>query len=698
MGPGMPGGPNQGGAEQPKKDEPAGSRITIKHEDRTIDFTLDLVLDQATFGKMLSVATLTASILRTEMDKADRRLHHELAEAAKQTAEKGLSEANLPAGRFPPGAFTAIEAKTRSANEPQNRISWMAALLPQLGQDAVYRRLNFQHDWRNPANWLAGKTIVPEFLDPLYPDATRHLTIDGVPIEYGATHFVGIAGVGLDAALYPRDDAAYIDRRGIFSYDKSATLKEVAEGRGLANTIMIMQVPYDGPAGVTPWIAGGGATVRGVPEKNSIAPFVLSTDRSGKVIQHNGKRGTYALMADSSVRFIDQNVSDDVFKAMCTIGGPAPEGFDLKTEPHTKLIDKPKDEERLPEKPVTRPPTKGPSDVLPPGWIRFYAPEGYSVGMPQQPVASTKDVPGIGKVTAHAAPVAANNKITLYAVVGVKLSGDALALAKTPDGMRKLALLDAPADVKILKEEPAAQDGLKGMEMVAEATDEKAGKITVISRAFLANDLLIAVAVAGIGTVPTAEAPPFFATLRVGDKAPPAPAADTSSKNDTAKNNTAAQPTGKVPAGWVPFKSPVANYSLAFPQQPTQQSLQAPVVGEVKIFMTKLSRTQAPISTLAFPISPEELKAGEDTVFNSFVVGFMGSSGAQMQSSKKITCGSSSGREYVYAPKAKQGQSSLGCMRVYLVGNYVVVLASPNSGNPPDAETMAFFDSLKIGN
>jgi hypothetical protein len=60
-------------------------------------------------------------------------------------------------------------------------------------------------------------------------------------------------------------------------------------------------------------LAGGGSTVEGVLEKDSIRPFVSP--------QADGKRGTLVVMADGSVRFISENISDDVFKALCTIQG-----------------------------------------------------------------------------------------------------------------------------------------------------------------------------------------------------------------------------------------------------------------------------------------------------------------------------------------------------------------------------------------
>jgi hypothetical protein len=62
-------------------------------------------------------------------------------------------------------------------------------------------------------------------------------------------------------------------------------------------------------------MAGGGSTLRGVPEKDSVKPFISTT--------HNGKAGTFLLMADGSVRFVGADVKDEVFKALCTIKGPA---------------------------------------------------------------------------------------------------------------------------------------------------------------------------------------------------------------------------------------------------------------------------------------------------------------------------------------------------------------------------------------
>ena len=109
----------------------------------------------------------------------------------------------------------------------------------------------------------------------------------------------------------PRDPAA-AKKVGMFGYNRRTSLKDVTDGA--ANTIYMIQVPPDLPR---PWLAGGGATVVGVPEQDCLRPFVtpLTTKANG------GKAGVHVIMADGSVRFIRQGVSDEVFKALCTARG-----------------------------------------------------------------------------------------------------------------------------------------------------------------------------------------------------------------------------------------------------------------------------------------------------------------------------------------------------------------------------------------
>jgi len=67
------------------------------------------------------------------------------------------------------------------------------------------------------------------------------------------------------------------------------------------------------PTYKTCWLAGGGSTIRGVPETDSVEPFVCTTWK--------GRRGTFAIMADGKVRFIPADMRPETFQALCTIAG-----------------------------------------------------------------------------------------------------------------------------------------------------------------------------------------------------------------------------------------------------------------------------------------------------------------------------------------------------------------------------------------
>ncbi|GIW81425.1 MAG: hypothetical protein KatS3mg105_3232 [Gemmatales bacterium] len=209
---------------------------------------------------------------------------------------------------------------------PDERISGLADLLPYLGYSDLRNEIDPDKSWRDKKNVKASMTLVPFFISPSYAPATRYVdTGDLNPAA--ATHFVGLAGIGLDAADYPADDPTLATKRGIWGYDRTTNVADLVDN--LATTIFMIQIPaeYRGP-----WLAGGGATVRGVPEKNSIQPFVAT--------QYNGRAGTFAVMADGSVRFIAGDISDDVFKALAAVKKD-PEKVQLESVPLVPPPDKP---------------------------------------------------------------------------------------------------------------------------------------------------------------------------------------------------------------------------------------------------------------------------------------------------------------------------------------------------------------------
>ncbi len=301
-GPGFGQNPN---AEPPPPKDPPKATARAAIQDRTVVMLTVEVLDNEPKDKLLNKIVRPAMIqAKGSLDMSGGRSRvHELAAASQHMAEKLQRQ-------FPQAALERAVPSTRMGRPyaPDQRISWMAELLPYLGQSALYSQIDPAHSWRDPENVGNASTLISQFLSPNTAPESWWVKYPGVSDPVAATHFVGIAGVGLDAANYGVSDPAVADKIGIFGYDRHTALRDITDGA--ANTILMAQVP---PMVKRPWLAGGGATAVGVPEKNSVKPFVS--------LQPNGKKGTLVVMADGSVRFISENVSDEVFKALATIKG-----------------------------------------------------------------------------------------------------------------------------------------------------------------------------------------------------------------------------------------------------------------------------------------------------------------------------------------------------------------------------------------
>ncbi len=141
------------------------------------------------------------------------------------------------------------------------------------------------------------------------PSLNRSRLTELVPATY-----VGIAGIGNNAALLPAGDP----KAGVFGYDRSTRLEDIRDG---ASSTMTVAETADLRG---PWTSGGPATVRGVdPERQ---PYL----GRGRQFGGNHEGGTLILFADGSVRFIRGTIDPHVFEALATIAGgePLPQGWD----------------------------------------------------------------------------------------------------------------------------------------------------------------------------------------------------------------------------------------------------------------------------------------------------------------------------------------------------------------------------------
>ena len=188
--------------------------------------------------------------------------------------------------RFPEGADGAVTFK------PQTRLSWIAGILPYLGHGDWH--VESGYDWNNTLNQATVRRPLPEVVNPALGPA---VSSDGYP----ATHYVGVAGVGKDAAELPADDP----RAGMFGYGRQTRQQDFK--RGGSNTIAILGVQDH----CGPWAQGGLATVRPLTQE----PYVNGPDGFGS----GQADGMVAGMADGSVRFLSKDISPRVMEQLASV-------------------------------------------------------------------------------------------------------------------------------------------------------------------------------------------------------------------------------------------------------------------------------------------------------------------------------------------------------------------------------------------
>lgn len=213
---------------------------------------------------------------------------------------------------FPRGTWNRKSNTDRFGLEypPVQRVSFFVELLPYMGREQLASTVNKNLAWYDEKNLEAGGAWVPELLVPDYPQsAWRAHSPYASDHVLGATNYVAIAGVGVDVARADPNHKDFKKLVGITGYGWGSKAEEVTDG--LSNTIYLMQTP---PGLQQPWIAGGGATIRGLDPDKPMAAFKYPQ-------RGRAKPGTYALMGDGSVRFIPEDIDPKVLKAMATRAG-----------------------------------------------------------------------------------------------------------------------------------------------------------------------------------------------------------------------------------------------------------------------------------------------------------------------------------------------------------------------------------------
>ncbi len=189
--------------------------------------------------------------------------------------------------KFPEGA-----ASNAGMLKPETRVSWIAELLPYLGHADWH--VDPAYNWNSAQNQPVTKWLLPEVVNPVFGPAK---SLDGYPV----THYVGVAGVGEDAANLPANDP----RAGMFGYGRQTRQQDLL--RGGANTIAVLGVQDH----CGPWAQGGHATVRPLTRQ----PYINGPDGFGS----GQANGMVAGMADGSVRFLSDKIDPHVMEQLASV-------------------------------------------------------------------------------------------------------------------------------------------------------------------------------------------------------------------------------------------------------------------------------------------------------------------------------------------------------------------------------------------
>jgi prepilin-type N-terminal cleavage/methylation domain-containing protein len=216
---------------------------------------------------------------------------------------------------FPPGTAPNAELP------PEERMSFYALLLPYLdAMKPVHDKLKFAEPWDAPANRAAIEKfnwsifLCHEWSGEQPPDVKRELP-GGLTLYPQYANYVGLAGVGSDAATRPADAPGI----GFFGYDRALKPEQVKDG--LSSTIMLTETAHE----LAPWIRGGPGTVRTIdPSADRLVggglPFG-GTHYRERLFGRNVPNGFISLLADGGTHYSSKDAQPAVLIALATIAG-----------------------------------------------------------------------------------------------------------------------------------------------------------------------------------------------------------------------------------------------------------------------------------------------------------------------------------------------------------------------------------------
>lgn len=241
-----------------------------------------------------------------------------LAALGKLVLDSVQQEGHFPAGSVDAGGLPVA-----------HRWSWQAIIASQRDNPQSVA-IDWNQRWNDPGTDRFVGRPIPRFQNPLVENQTSE-------DKYPASHYVGVAGVGIDAATLPVDHP----RAGIFGQDRKTKLQEIRDGA--SNTMLLAGVEQH----LGSW-ADGATSYRAFSRE----PYIHGPDGFGT----GQPSSMFVLMADGSVRDVSAETNPTIVRRMAAMNDGLPLDPKIPGEP----ADRPTD-----PKPATKPPMPGSETATP---------------------------------------------------------------------------------------------------------------------------------------------------------------------------------------------------------------------------------------------------------------------------------------------------------------------------------------------